>query len=651
MKIMIARYLTLTLLYLISFHALAQNCKVDAKFLGPRNIEGMATYYVPKGIDSLRFHLVPNGYAGKNTLLADSLFKHFSVCLYFAKENELGGYTDIKWSDGSSEISGNYNETKEHFSVKVPESRILECNFKLKLPARCQNFGFDDKYIYLEKWLPSPLGLSSWSYLLTFHITDPKKLISSHLMEEKSTDSGKRFTLVSVGDQPSMILTDRELIPSTKKDNKGREYEVYSPIKSKPLSPSKSARYMRSVGLNFKDSLVEKRIVIDDGKYARLPNLLLFSHKAIKSPPRSFLPSFRYTANGNFMVGFLLNNLNKNKQLLYYYVNPLFSITNDFNWSAGMMKPLRVRMGAISQITPQLTYRKFHYYTNRIDDYTLDYHRISPRLKFTLKNHRWINLEYAYINEEIALYEGRKINFDHRSSQLYRLYYDQEKKSPLYQWKFSTHLEHFRYQNIFSENQQFLKISADFRQAWRLSMFRDFSVRLFAAKFLTNDQRTSTNYSDFITKGSIALIHQGRNDYAYDELFVARKNQNVFLENQIGSQGGGFKNAPSTKSSLGLSNDFAAGINLRYDVLRLKKSFLFFLYADGGLYRQYSNAKWATKNIYSAGLGLTVSDAISLYLPVLNHKDINTNYRDNNLGFFERWSFQLYFKEKFESRK
>jgi hypothetical protein len=602
-------------------------------------------------MDSLSFHLTPNGYAGKNTLLADSLLKHFSVCLYFAKADELGGYSDIKWSDGYGAISGNYNETKEYFNVKVPESRIIECSFDLKLPARCHNFGFDDHYVYLEKWLPAPQDNSSWSYLLTFNFADSIKLISAHLVEEKKTDSGNRFTMVSNGDQPSMVLTERALVSATKKDNKGREYEVYTPLKSRSLSPSKSSRYMRSVGLNFKDSLAEKRIVIDDGKYARLPNLLLFSHKAIKSTPRPFLPSFRYTANGNYMVGFMLNNLNKNNQLLYYYANPFFSLTNDFNWSAGIMKPLRVRLGAISQITPQLTYRKFHYYTNRIDDYALDYHRISPRLKFTLKNHRWINLEYAYINEEIALYEGRKINFDHRSSQLYRLYYDQEKKSPLYQWKFSTYLEHFRYQNIFSENQKFLKLSADFRQAWRLSVDRNFSVRMFASKFLTNDQRTSTNYSDFITKGSIPLIYQGRNDYAYDELFVARKNQNVFLENQIGSQGGGFKNAPSTKSSLGLSNDFAAGINLQYDVLRLKKSFLFFLYADGGLYRQYSNAKWATKNIYSAGLGLTVSDAISIYLPVLNHKDINTNYRDNNLGFFERWSFQLYFKEKFESRK
>ena len=221
-------------------------------------------------------------------------------------------------------------------------------------------------------------------------------------------------------------------------------------------------------------------------------------------------------------------------------VNPYFSFKNDFNWYLGFLKPFRLNKGKISQITPILTYKKFHYYTNEIDDYTLDYHRISPRIKFTFKNHKWVNVEYAFISEQTALYEGRKINFIHLNSNLFRVRYDQTKDQHYTIGHLTLKLKDTDMKIYLGEQHRFVKLSAAFEQTWRTSMKRNFRFDSWASKFISNDERQSTNYSDYITKGSIALIAQGWNDYAYDGVFVARKNQNGILNNQTGNLGGGF---------------------------------------------------------------------------------------------------------------
>ena len=628
-----------------------QDCKAEVELVDHKTIRGTITYYLPVSQDSIRFRLGPNGYAGQHTLLADSFFKQFNPCIYFASASDLGGYKELVWTADGQTLEGSYDATQENFKAFPRGAKSVQVSFVLDLPKRCGNFGYDEDYIYLGSWLPQPLDGNTWTYLVMLKSSPLYFILSGALVEEINTNSEKRATFISTAKVPEMALTKKRLTSSIEKDNKGLTYQLYRPDYKKSLSSGKMYRYMHAVSLNLKDSLAKSRIVVDDNRYAKLDNLLFLSRGAIRSSEKSFYPSYRYTDKGNHMIGFSLSNQNKGRQAVYYVVNPYFSFKNDFNWYLGFLKPFRLNKGKISQITPILTYKKFHYYTNEIDDYTLDYHRISPRIKFTFKNHKWVNVEYAFISEQTALYEGRKINFIHLNSNLFRVRYDQTKRSTLYNWAFNSQIERYGYENIFREQHRFVKLSAAFEQTWRTSMKRNFSVRLWASKFISNDERQSTNYSDYITKGSIALIAQGWNDYAYDGVFVARKNQNGILNNQTGNLGGGFKNAPSNTSSLGLSNDFAASINLSYDLFTVTRSFRFFVYGDGGIYRQLSNNQWKMKNLYSAGLGLSVSDYVSLFLPLINHADINNNYRDQGLGFLERWSFSIHFQEKFNTIK
>ena len=644
-----------TLSFLMAFMGLinlqAQNCKATVRFVDERTLEGNAVYYFQANTDSVHFWLSANGYADKNSLLADTLFKSFNPCLYFANKDEMGGYTKMEWSSDDGLLTGQFNESKEHFRTRVPTSRAITFSFTLRLPKRCGEFGYDPSYMYLKDWLPNPKGSESWSYLVLLDVPSDRWVLGSDQVEEKKEGSNHHYNIVAFGHQPDLSITSQKLAVTTEKDFQGKTYQVYRREAFKPLSFRKKSKYMRAVSYNFKDSLASKRLVIDDDRYLKMRNMLFFSHKAIKSTERSFYPTYKYTDKGNHMVGFLLHNTTKGRQPFYYFINPYFSFKNDFNWSLGIMKPFYFKNSWVSQISPQITYRKYHYFTNDIDDYNLSYHRISPRVKLNLKKHRWVNVEYAYIAEQLAYYEGRAIRFDYQSSHLYRLWNDQEKRATLYNSKLWANLEHFRYTNILNEAQNFTKVTASFAQTWRTSMTRNFRARIFVSKFLQNDQRPSNNYSDFITKGSIALIQQGRNDYGYDELYIARRNQNGYFTNQTGNLGGGFKNAPSTTSSLGLSNDFAMSVNLEYDLFKIYRSIGAFAYGDAGLYRQGNDVKWEMKNLYSAGIGITLGNYLTVYLPVFNHRDINNNYRDENLGFFERWSFQLNYTEKFIGRK
>jgi hypothetical protein len=96
----------------------AQNCKAIVRYVDERTLEGNAVYYFQANTDSVHFWLPANGYANKNSLLADTLFKAYNPCLYFATKNDMGGYTAMDWRSDEGAINGQFNESKEHFRTK-----------------------------------------------------------------------------------------------------------------------------------------------------------------------------------------------------------------------------------------------------------------------------------------------------------------------------------------------------------------------------------------------------------------------------------------------------------------------------------------------------------------------------------------------------
>ena len=167
MKINRALTLALTLPFIFLWEPLtAQNCKAEIEVLDHRTLRGTVSYYFPASSDSATFLLQANGYAGKNTQLADSLFQHFNPCLYFASGDKLGGYTELEWSSESGKLAGSYDGTREAFTTSVPASKTIHVRFVLSLPARCAEMGFDPDYMILSRWLPKPKDTHEWTYLV-----------------------------------------------------------------------------------------------------------------------------------------------------------------------------------------------------------------------------------------------------------------------------------------------------------------------------------------------------------------------------------------------------------------------------------------------------------------------------------------------------
>ncbi|HAQ39172.1 MAG TPA: hypothetical protein DCQ58_11745, partial [Saprospirales bacterium] len=56
------------------------------------------------------FHLWANAYSSKNSSLAKELIEAHDPSMYFLKEKELGGYTDISFRTGEQELTPHYTD-------------------------------------------------------------------------------------------------------------------------------------------------------------------------------------------------------------------------------------------------------------------------------------------------------------------------------------------------------------------------------------------------------------------------------------------------------------------------------------------------------------------------------------------------------------
>jgi hypothetical protein len=297
--------------------------------------------------------------------------------------------------------------------------------------------------------------------------------------------------------------------------------------------------------------------------------------------------------------------------------------------------------------------RSFMHTYNQKEDYELYYHKISPNVRYVIKdnleNKRYIDLMYSYINEEHALGQDfKKFNF---GSNLVKLRYTDNRFSMFQSNKKQVFLEYMNYENLLYQKKNFLKLTGILNQMWLMSKCRELNFRLFASYFIQNTDAKSNSFSNQLTKGSIALIHQGFNDYGYEEYYTARNDRGGFLTNQTSYHlGGGFKNAASGGNNVGMSNVAAFSMNTAIDIVKHREYLVFLTYFDGGGYGRYSNEKFSMRYIYSAGLGVKIGDIFAIYLPMINSKSITESYISSKLSFFERVNFRFTYKNTFTDR-
>ncbi len=379
---------------------------------------------------------------------------------------------------------------------------------------------------------------------------------------------------------------------------------------------------------------------VDDGRYREL----------------YFVPAFSYNTSDGGQIGIALYNSTFPSKKLKWAINPAFGFTSG--------KPIGETWISYDQYLKGDKFRKLQYKLNAKSysfqfsetlDKSLRYTRVSPHVSLHFhhepKEHKYskLYLKPIFLNEEYFVFntDGEEViaSVKNRSSALFRLgyeYYDFWELGPS---DLKVYLEYQSYTNIISEKHSYSKINAAYNKSFKFKPKQSIDFRLWASYFITNTQRESPTYDGGIVKGSSALIYQGFNDYAYDDYFFNRANQNVRLDNQISNGGGGFKTPLGSQYNIGQSNDLSFALNIKSDLpVKMPRFFPLKLFLDVGYYTSKSTAEQSLtgQTIYSGGALLEFGEGVfSVYLPLFNSPSISDIYDTEGTGLLGKISFKL----------
>ena len=379
---------------------------------------------------------------------------------------------------------------------------------------------------------------------------------------------------------------------------------------------------------------------MDDGRYREL----------------YFVPTFSYNTSDGGQIGIALYNSTFPTKKLKWALSPAFGFTSG--------KPIGETWISYDHYLKGEKFRKLQYKLNAKSysfqfsetlDKALRYTRVSPHVSLHFhhkpKEHKYskLYLKPIFLNEEYFVFntEGEEViaSVKNRNSALFRLgyeYYDFWNLGPS---DLNVYLEYQSYTNIIAEKHSYSKINAAYNKSFKFKPYQSIDFRLWASYFITNTQRESSTYDGGIVKGSTALIYQGFNDYAYDDYFFNRSNQNARFDNQISDGGGGFKTPLGSQYNLGQSNDLSFAINVKSDLpVQMPRFFPLKLFLDVGYYTSKSTSlqPLTGQTLYSGGALLEFGEGVfSIYLPLFNSQAISDIYDTEGTSLLGKISFKL----------
>lgn len=372
-------------------------------------------------------------------------------------------------------------------------------------------------------------------------------------------------------------------------------------------------------------------------------------------PLRAILKSvFRYASlipayndNDGFMAGLgITNAYNSDTALIRYVLAPVYSFTQKkILGAASIQYGKNVDHPSISRHFGGVTLRSFDMQRNPELEYALRYTLLRPfaGIIFTAPDNpdvfSRLTLSASVILEEEALFTSSGVFSGMRTvaSDIYRIRFDKT-------WCTNGKAQGFAItaeQQGYGEN-NYLKITGDMRYAYPYRKDRHVYIRFFGAGFPLNTRRRAMGYQNTFTRGTIALIHQGFNDYAYDESFFSRRNQDRTSDNQVSlEEGGGFKTPVGSAYNTGMSNNFATSVNWSADTPFKTGPVDLRIFIDAGVYSVPENGKMKTKSMYSGGFSLHYRDIGAIHLPLVFSSELANTYREVHKTFLSRISFSL----------
>lgn len=354
-----------------------------------------------------------------------------------------------------------------------------------------------------------------------------------------------------------------------------------------------------------------------------------------------------YNSNDGWMLGSLLSNSNYDIiKDLSFAVAPMYSFNNKkVIGQAWINYDKYISNKNFDLITTRIGLKSFHMDYNKKFDYYLRYIKIDPsvtvRFRHSLASNvtSSLHLQAFLISEQSAEFvsanELKGIKNDRFT--IFKLDYDLKKHTTLSTSSAKVSAEHQTY-----DYGNYTKLSTMIDQRWMYRPRRNFYFRVFASGFLANSQRQSLSYQNLFTRGSIALIQQGFNDYTYDEYFLSRQNQNLLYDDQVSLvNGGGFKTPIGSTISYGMSNNFAASLNSSVDLPFGKSYMPFRIYFDLGTFSTYNGAKFVNNWMYNGGISLNLNDIVAIHCPLVFSEELGNFYKSHHKTFLSRLSFML----------
>lgn len=363
-------------------------------------------------------------------------------------------------------------------------------------------------------------------------------------------------------------------------------------------------------------------------------------------------PILTYNTSDGAQVGLALYNSTFPTKKLKWAIAPSYGFQSGKAVGEGWISyDHYLSQPKLRKLQYKLNAKTYSFRNSETLDLALRYTRISPHVSLHM-HHDPIDHKYSKIyfkpillNEEFFVFQEENVSIDNRASTILRLgyeYYDFWKLGPM---EANIQLEYQPYNNVIGEAHQYTKLTASLSKSYKFAANRAFDIRVWGAYFLTNSQRESTNYDGAITRGSSALIYQGFNDYAYDDYFFNRQNQDVNLSNQISYAGGGFKTPLGSQYGIGQTNDLALALNLKSDLpISMPKFLPLKLFLDVGYYRTKDTSEQALegRKLISGGALLEYGEGLfSIYLPLFNSQEISQIYEAEGKGLLGKISFKI----------
>ncbi len=360
-----------------------------------------------------------------------------------------------------------------------------------------------------------------------------------------------------------------------------------------------------------------------------------------------------YNDNDHIMLGLILtNSIWRDIKKFKFAITPVYSLKNkkllgqawasyDQYVGTSFFQSVRYRVGL----------KSFDMNTNATLDYSQRYIRLDPSVTLFF-NHStgsnlmsFVSLKSYFLFEEYPLFaENEFLKLKTERSEIFKLEYEISKNGALSSNVFRIGTEYQRYGRI-DKKDNYLKLTTSFIQRYMYAANKNMWFRFFASGFPINTNRRSLSFQNIFTKGSIALIHQGFNDYSYDEYFFSRQNQTRLYDNQVSiDQGGGFKTPLGSATAYGMSNHFAASFNFTADLpFQISARFPVRLYFDAGTYSIFDRAKskFNAETVYNGGFSLSFKDVFTLYVPLMYSSDLANAYKGQHKTFFSRISFSM----------